>query len=128
MKSKLLSLLVVLTLVFSVSIGCKTIYNGTKLSIEVVETVCSTALEAAASVLAAEGTQVFAIAVAQSCIESKIEDPETANALGIIVAQAIPQLANGIAEIFSKKEYKEQFLTRKKIYHLTSQARPSIAP
>lgn len=116
MKLKLFTIIAMIGLILGLQTGCQTVKEGAKLTTEVVEYTVSTALETAAMVLSSEGTQALAIAAAQSYITGQIEDPQAAQSLNLVVSQAIPQLANGISDILSQRNYRGTICSRKSIY------------
>ena len=116
MKLKLFTIIAMIGLILGLQTGCQTVKDGAKFTTEVVEYTVSTALETAAMVLASEGTQALAIAAAQSYITGQIEDSQAAQSLNLVVSQAIPQLANGISEILSQRNYRGTTCSRKSIY------------
>lgn len=116
MKLKLFTIIAMIGLILGLQTGCQTVKDGAKLTTEVVEHTISTALSTAAMVLSSEGTQALAIAAAQSYIAGQIGDPQAAQSLNLVVSQAIPQLANGISEILSKRNYRGTICSRKSIY------------
>lgn len=76
--------------------GCSTFQSnsqGTAIS----ESILSSALTAAATILQNNGTQEYAVAFAESLVAQQIEDPEQQEVFNNVIESALPQLMNSIA-------------------------------
>jgi len=87
--------------------GCETIGNTnsehTASVVSTAESVFNTALTMAANILAAEGTQALAIAAAESYVASQIPEPHLRQIAYKLIEQAVPNIANGLANVVRPK-------------------------